>query len=254
MWSKSRVSNSYNLQQRVLSFPVDASRIGCRNRLLGFMARPDGKGMWLHPQAHTYAHKENLHTMVYFWAMIGMRFDVIILGLCKDITSCGRSCFWFVVVRDEQLQWARCARNWERAMLVFRIRKYKKPDSEPCVVPLTAFNTHRKWLFRTYRIPYTTTDRRMLSTNQVRICRSVIGARTMGCKRNTMFDHKAVSLRLDTTSHCIDVYGRGRLRQPTSIDWHMDSGQLHVMQHALICRLIDVYAGMCCAFHSIRIS
>ena len=34
-----------------LSMAVDAGRIGCKNRLIGLIARPGGYGAWLAPQA-----------------------------------------------------------------------------------------------------------------------------------------------------------------------------------------------------------
>ena len=40
----------YFIDQHNISLSVDASRVGAKNRVLGFICRPDGYGGWLPPQ------------------------------------------------------------------------------------------------------------------------------------------------------------------------------------------------------------
>ena len=46
---------------QILSFGIDASRIGLLNRMLGLICRPDGFAGWLHPQATTSNHIQMYH-------------------------------------------------------------------------------------------------------------------------------------------------------------------------------------------------
>ena len=48
-----------------ISLSVDASTIGQRSRLIGLIARPDGHGVWLPPQACRISHKTNTPTRGY---------------------------------------------------------------------------------------------------------------------------------------------------------------------------------------------
>ena len=47
--------------ERTVHISVDASRVGKRQRLLGFMSRPDGLGAWMPPQAIAPHPRESVH-------------------------------------------------------------------------------------------------------------------------------------------------------------------------------------------------
>ena len=78
----------------------DASRVGGRNRLLGFISRPDGLGAWLPPQAlssrRNFQGTQRFYSSSGFFPKTGVHKDVLDVfgGLHKDL------CREFVVHKD----------------------------------------------------------------------------------------------------------------------------------------------------------